>query len=866
MRSPNASAFSRVFKAIGTLVLASIPLTGQTFDFENGIEDWTRTGSAFDRQPVRFDALLTNDIARLTIGGDYWRNLTYPMGQHGEYLIHTGKFKDPPGTGRLTSPCFVLRSSKPYFSFLIGGARDVEHERLELEVQGSQAESREIVEKIDQWSESLGVPKLPSILGQADDGYYVIFASTGLGSDSLRQVTVRLPNFALERPARVRIVDNAISEHISVDYIRFTSAMPDSYHAPVWGYADYHTHPMSYMAFGDLKGIHTLWGSPGAAFDDYQNDHSLVSQDIPHCIWRHGGGPLAEIFLRQSQKLTHFGPTLIDIFPHGKKGGPEFSDFPSFLAGAHQQMHITQIRRNYDGGLRLMVGLATENLGAEYIMSRVEDQHVRLVGEKVSLEAQIAGVIELAKRNDSWMQIAHTPEEARDIILHDKLAVILGVEIDQLGALGFPTAKDEVRYLWNMGVRAVTPVHAVDNKLGSPAVFLAPYNWLNDFLNRSPDHDFRHKDLPPQKFFQVETEDPCSPSTRGQCVQFHFDPEQQRLEIGRSAVSLFRLTPWLSNARVPEYETTNGQKNAFGLTDYGREYIEALLDSGMILDTAHMSDHSVQDVYRLIGRRLAVRRPDCENSILASQRNRLCSENAYPVIISHASFRAQAFYDEKNFTPSEYDISDGNLALVRQVGGVVGPFAAQTRINPVDTLSNPPFLNDCAMSSKSYGYAFHYGLQRMEGSGVGMATDFTFIPGVAPRFGRNACWSYHLSTNPKEELKFHYRRYDAHAQTNGIVYDKSCFQSTSGVRIGNNAPLTCYRMDRRSYDFNLDGLAHFGMVPDMLQDLKNVGLSRSDFEALFSSAEAYLEMWEKAERISTGASQHSEIRSLQRSR
>jgi hypothetical protein len=34
-------------------------------------------------------------------------------------------------------------------------------------------------------------------------------------------------------------------------------------------------------------------------------------------------------------------------------------------------------------------------------------------------------------------------------------------------------------------------------------------------------------------------------------------------------------------------------------------------------------------------------------------------------------------------------------------------------------------------------------------------------------------------------------------------------------------------------------------VPDMLQDLKNLGMPADNLEALFSSAEAYLKMWEK---------------------
>jgi hypothetical protein len=50
---------------------------------------------------------------------------------------------------------------------------------------------------------------------------------------------------------------------------------------------------------------------------------------------------------------------------------------------------------------------------------------------------------------------------------------------------------------------------------------------------------------------------------------------------------------------------------------------------------------------------------------------------------------------------------------------------------------------------------------------------------------------------------------------------------------------------KRPFDFNLEGLANFGLVPDMLQDLKNLGMPADNLEALFSSAEAYLKMWEK---------------------
>lgn len=66
------------------------------------------------------------------------------------------------------------------------------------------------------------------------------------------------------------------------------------------------------------------------------------------------------------------------------------------------------------------------------------------------------------------------------------------------------------------------------------------------------------------------------------------------------------------------------------------------------------------------------------------------------------------------------------------------------------------------------------------------------------------------------------------------------------IEYGENDPLLPYRMGHRKlFDLNFDGLAHFGMVPDMLQDLKNRRFPARNFEALFSSAESYLQMWDK---------------------
>jgi len=66
---------------------------------------------------------------------------------------------------------------------------------------------------------------------------------------------------------------------------------------------------------------------------------------------------------------------------------------------------------------------------------------------------------------------------------------------------------------------------------------------------------------------------------------------------------------------------------------------------------------------------------------------------------------------------------------------------------------------------------------------------------------------------------------------------------------GDNRPLArCKAGPRRDYDINLDGMAHYGMLPDFLQDLRNIGLTAEDLAPLFRSAFDYVQMWETCEQ------------------
>jgi microsomal dipeptidase-like Zn-dependent dipeptidase len=798
---------SNAIKTVALTLLAAFCTSAQpiTWDFEDDpFRGWTQTGNAFVGQPVckrgQDAEMRSDDFADRRLGGDYWQGLEYPLGQHGNCVVSSSLKSPPSEPWTLTSPEFVLPSNAPFLSFLIGGTNSAAHQRVVLQV-------------------------------RQDALWDTIYSATGDGGEQLRQEVFQVSTASFGFPARIRIFDDSGEGHINVDYIRFTSTRPRDVAAPpVWGYADYHTHPMTYLAFGSNDKRRIIFGKPGGSYDDYVRDNHLVSKDIPYCPPGHGGGYLAEAFINNAQLFSDSIGSIIGafLFPHKRSGGPLFQNFPDWLMGAHQQMHVTMIRRNYEGGLRLMVALVTDNWGAGFLTGVAEHGQVALQKEPDAIRAQMQGLTDLAAANSSWMEIAKTPADARRIIRQNKLAIVPGVELDQLGSY-YPGEPDkEVEFLWNLGVRAVIPIHAVDNALGGPAILNAPYNWLNDFIANGS-KQMRPSQLGTEQFFKVDG-DNCTVNreSEGECVLYHLDPfPQLRLVISRPIFTLFRRAPGFV-VRTEDFKTGQlGQKNQKGLTSAGQDYIRALKSHHMIVDTAHMSDKSVDDTYAV-----------------------LQEKPGYPEVISHAHYRKEGLYNNDSkpeitdYLASEYDISDSNLEKVKNSGGVIGTFMHQARINPKSIdIHISHITNDCGDSSKGFAFAYHYAQDHVPNS-IGMATDMTFIPTVSPRFGDHPCEGYKSFQHGQKQHSNHPERDRPKEQKDPVLYvGIPPIQKTN-----QHDPLRPYVMDRRTFDFNRDGSANFGLIPDMLQDLHNVEMPKHDLQALFGSAEAYLEMWGRVER------------------
>jgi len=155
--------------------------------------------------------------------------------------------------------------------------------------------------------------------------------------------------------------------------------------------------------------------------------------------------------------------------------------------------------------------------------------------------------------------------------------------------------------------------------------------------------------------------------------------------------------------------------------------------------------------------------------------------------------------------------------------------------------------NDCGTSSKAFAQTYLYAVDRMGPDGaVAFGSDFSGFAGhLAPRFGDDAC-----DGEPSCRSTVPYTD-PITGETTEIEVLVPCDQG-AGVTYPfapHGIPGSLSRLVAldRAFDYNTDGLANVGLLPDLIEDLKVIGLTDTDLEPMFRSAEAYVRMWERAE-------------------
>ena len=238
-----------------------------------------------------------------------------------------------------------------------------------------------------------------------------------------------------------------------------------------------HTHPASQLGFGEQLFFGDNDGDPNVALGSCNCYHNFVVPPFD------GSCSLQNLYRNQ---------LVNSVDPHSPTSGfPNFIEWPKYNSVLHQQMWIDWIRKAKEGGLRVMVALA---VNSHTVADAAETTGVN--DDYASMNKQINAMRALFSRHTDFAEIAYTPADLRRIVGAGKLAVILGIEMDNIGNFYDPAdrkgatynpnpseadIKSEIDRLFNLGVRYIFPIHITNNTFGGTALYESSFNIANKY-------------------------------------------------------------------------------------------------------------------------------------------------------------------------------------------------------------------------------------------------------------------------------------------------------------------------------------------------------------------------------------------------
>lgn len=577
--------------------------------------------------------------------------------------------------------------------------------------------------------------------------------------------------------------------------------------ATLAGYVDLHTHPMGHLAFG-RKLVH---GAPdiGAIIpkgtkDCNSTERRATSREdaLGHCNSTHGGWGVDNTcgdYLRAA--ILNYGIEGHDIGKSGNihgdhehRGYPGFPFWPNQSSKLHQKMWWEWVYRAYQGGLRVIVALTVNN----ELLAEITNGDAPY-DDKTVADIQIAETVRMVNNHRNFMEIAYSAADLRRIVGQNKLAVILGMEVDKLGNIGKPgvpadaaAVRAEIRRLHQKGIRYVFPIHLINNSFGGTAVYNMMFSFANKRANgahfmigHSADPDITYNaaffkgyekvgitalynaiaglgNLPAPCFNDIIK---CSPPPgRVSCCGSF-----------QTTLNAIQPTPDLNNFHL----VPPGHVNIMGLTPLGETAINEMMKLGMMIDIDHMSERSMTRTVQI-----AEGVP-----------------GGYPVVMGHNKIRVAKKNNPKNEDGSERDAPAGLARRLAQLGGMMGVGAAdQTAAEFVADYRR--VLN--TMGSNAF---------------AGIGTDVNGMERL-PKSARAAV--------PANSQTFY-----------------SSFFSASPIK-------TRQTTGSRTWDYVLNGgVPHYGLMPEFLHDVKiSQGSGPDVYGSLMQSVERLAQMWQKCEAVS----------------
>jgi len=306
------------------------------------------------------------------------------------------------------------------------------------------------------------------------------------------------------------------------------------------------------------------------------------------CSWDAGWGSIT----LHAESRTH-------DWTDRKPDNVERASWPSWDAIAHQQVHTSWLHEAYQDGLRLMVMSALNNEVFCNLLPLWNRAPAYDCKDLANITRQLDAALALdADPSVPWYQIAYTAEQARSIIQSNKLAVVLSVEASDIFNGTDPLAT--LQAMHDKGVRTLQPLHQFNSKLGGVAWHEGMIKTVQSIKNLPSLH--------------------------------HLCKDQG------------------GTGSYAKCDATKNNLNFLGLTRAGRRFVIRMLNLGMPVDIAHMSELSVKDVDTLVS-------AACD----------------YPVYVSHGHVRALLDEDSwKADKKHEKTSPDWELDLLQRTGGMFG--------------------------------------------------------------------------------------------------------------------------------------------------------------------------------------------------
>jgi hypothetical protein len=283
------------------------------------------------------------------------------------------------------------------------------------------------------------------------------------------------------------------------------------------------------------------------------------------------------------------------------RGWPDFGEWPKWNDITHQKMWVDWIRRAYRAGLRVMVALSVNNKTiADMTMGSGDGPG----DDRASSDLQVTEIIRFVGRHPDFMEIALSSSDVYRIVQSNRMAVILGMEVDHIGnfSIGFsplpydPPAPSqaqvtaEINRLYAMGVRYIFPIHVLDNAFGGTATYVPMFNVSNW---RESGHPWNLRCSDPQDNIKW-TYDPGGFDLKIFAASMAKTGSYQLPGAGPNCCPV--SDPNCCNQQVKgNLNSCIGHRNSRGLTPMGVFAIKEMMRHGMLIDIDHMSQESVNN-------------------------------------------------------------------------------------------------------------------------------------------------------------------------------------------------------------------------------------------------------------------------------